>query len=120
MAKVELNPDWWKKNAPQSIAKGTVAAALAEVLKKQDTAKTGDHKGYVQALDKLKAAASKDEALAKTAKDNAALALLAELKKTADAHEDKSEGHFKFKGDIVAKGLGGKNGVAVPELKGKA
>ena len=120
MAKAELDPDWWKKNAPKSIAGGQVLGALTEVDKKSELDKTGDHVGYFRALDKLKAAIAKDEQLANKAMDKIALTMLTELKAAAAAGKGKTEDHMRHKGDVVAKGLSGKSGVAVPELKGKS
>jgi hypothetical protein len=120
MGKVELDPNWWKKNAPKSIASGQVTAALAEVVKRKDIEKSNDHKGYWKALDLLNAAAAKDEQLAKKANDKAAIALLAELKKTSAESRGQTEGHLKFKGDFVVKGASSKSGVAVPPLKGES
>ena len=84
MANVEMDPDWWKKNAPKSIAGGAVQIALGEVSKHSDALEKAGKSGptnYMQALEKLKAAIAKDEQKANQAKDKVALSMLADLKK---------------------------------------
>jgi hypothetical protein len=107
MAKVELDPNWWKKNAPKSIAGGAVQGALAEVAKHGggNLEKTGHPGNYFKALDNLKAAIFKDEQTANKAKDNVALAMLANLKQAHVEGRGKAEAHLKLKGDGQVKGL---------------
>ncbi|HEX3744334.1 MAG TPA: hypothetical protein VHW09_10405 [Bryobacteraceae bacterium] len=120
MAKVELNPGWWKKNAPKSIAGGEVLKALTEAAPKMEVEKSGDHASYFKALDKIKAAVAKDQQIATKAKDAAASAMLTELLKVAAQGRGSTESHLKHGGDLVAKGISTKPGVAVPPLKGQA
>jgi hypothetical protein len=88
MANVELKPDWWKKAAPKSLAGGAVHGALTEVAKHAGTLEKAGPANYFKALEGLTAAIAKDEKKANDAKDKAALALLADLKKAKVAgHE---------------------------------
>src|ERR1700722_1099133 len=112
MAKAQLDPDWWKQNAPKSIKDGEVHDALAEVAKHgANLEKSGDPSVYLKALDKLKAAIGKDEATANKAKDKDALALLADLKKAHGEGRGNTEGSLKLKGQGTVKGFSAKSGV---------
>jgi hypothetical protein len=105
MAKPELDPNWWKKNAPKSIADGAAQHALAEIAKHGggDPEKMANPKGFFTALDNLMAAIAKDEQTAKKATDHAALTMLADLKKVHAETKTGSTGFFKRKGAAVVK-----------------
>jgi hypothetical protein len=105
MAKPELDPNWWQKNAPKSIAGGAAQHALAEVAKHGGghAEKMTNPKDFFAALDHLMAAIGKDEQTANKAKDHPALAMLADLKKVHAETKAGSIGYFKRKGAAVIK-----------------
>jgi len=102
MANTELNPDWWKKVAPKSVAGGAVQTALVEVAKRRGAAEKGLPADYFKALDGLNAAIARDEQKANQAKDKAAVVLLADLKKASVQGRDQLTKRWKHGGGGVS------------------
>ena len=116
--KFELDSGWWKKNAPESIGNGAVAKALVDISKAQaDLEKSGNFDGYAKALEKLRVAIGKDEAIAKAKKDKEAIALLADAKKAADAQEDEQKKRLTVKDGGTESGPSAQSGISVPPLE---
>jgi hypothetical protein len=119
--RVQLDSSWWKKNAPESIANGGVAKALVDVSKAQaDLEKSANFDGYAKALEKVRAAITKDEALAKAKKDKEALSLLADAKKAADGQEDEQKKRMTLKEGGSEGGPSAQGGISVPVLAKEA
>ena len=115
--KFQLDVAWWNKNAPDSLENGAVSKALGDVTKAQaDLEKSANFDGYSKALEKVRAAISKDEGVAKGKKDKDALALLAEAKKVVDSEEGEQKKKLTLKDGGTEAGPGGQGGVAVPAL----
>ena len=119
MASIQLDSNWWKKNAPESISNGEVQAALDDLGKiRANLKKDKDPANYFKALEKVaKTAAPKDEALAKKKGDKEALKVLAQLKKVAEDERSHTE-ELLLTGDGEDAGKpGSRSGMAVPDVK---
>jgi hypothetical protein len=115
MASTQLDPNWWKQNAPDSIATGEVQKALEELVKlKANLKKEKDPANYFKGLEKIaKTAVPKDEQAAKKKNDKDAPKVLAEIKKAAEeARKDATKQLLTGTGEVSSPG--GNSGVPVP------
>ena len=121
MAVSQLDPSWWKQNAPKSIATGEVQKALADVAKlKTGLKKDRNPEAYFKGLDKLiKTAIPKDEAAAKKGNDKDAAKVLGQVKSAAESEIDELSKQLLTVVSTAGKGTlpGSSGGIAVPEPK---
>lgn len=118
MANASLDLDWWKKNAPDSIAKGEVQKALTDLGKlKASLKKDKDPTDFVKGVEKLlKTAIPKDEAAGKKGKDAKDVSkVLGQLKGAAEEAMSETNDQFLGIGKIGGGAPSGRSGIAVPK-----
>jgi hypothetical protein len=117
MAKAQLDPTWWKKNAPQSLAAGAIGGALGNFSKiKASLEKNGDVKSFTKCVEDLKKAIGKDQQSAKKAKDKEGEKILLELASLADEAKQQAEGHLEIKSASGAPSSEGGQKIALAAL----
>jgi hypothetical protein len=116
-----LDPTWWKKNAPASLANGDIGTALGSFSKnKAQLEKGGDVKGFTKSVEDLKKTIQKEQQAVKKAKDKEGERVLDDLNSLADEEMKQTEGHLKTKSESGAPAAEGGQKIALAAEAGDA